>query len=343
MALIAAIGMDTYPENPNLIDFTIGYPLFQEEKREGIKLDTVAANNLGEAIDMWECRNAWRFAAGKVRVVLFGEEAARNGLQGFFDYLQLPVADDNASVVVVRGRSHEVLRAKLPETVRIAVHIETMLRTAYQEGHTIRSRMADLSTKAVVPGFDPVLPLLELQGENRIALVGAALFADTRMVGSISQNEAQLLLALYGMVPVDRLTIIIGESAELSKPAVEIELLKPKARLKPKLVDGEAQVGIDFKANYILRSYGSKVDLRKRETIDAVTRDIEATLYLEIQQLLAKLQAMQVDPLGVGKSLRAKNYRQVDPADLRQLWANATIDLQVKLRPFRAGAIHPTK
>lgn len=343
MGLIAAIGLDTYQANSNLIDFTITFPLFLEDKREGVKFDTLAANNLGEAIALWEQRNAWHFAPGKVRVVLFGEEAAQRGLSGFFDYLQLPLADDNALVVVTRGRSDEVLRANIPETERTALHIQSMLRSAFRSGNAIRSTVADLSTKVVVPGIDPILPILELQGEHRLSLNGAALFAENKMVGTLSQQEAQIFLALQGKVPVVPLVSITGETQELFKPAVEIEVLKPKARIIPKLVDGQLQVKVELKAAYVLRSYSSRVDLRKQETIEAVTQDIEANLYLEIQQLLAKLQALEVDPLGVGKRFRAKNYQQFDAATFRQQWADAIIDVQVKLQPVRAGAVHPTR
>ncbi|HBK86063.1 MAG TPA: hypothetical protein DDZ53_08565 [Firmicutes bacterium] len=340
--LISGIGIDKYPANPNLLNFTIAIPLFLEDKREAIKYDTLAADNLGQAEILWEHRNRGRFGSGKVGVVLFGEEVAQQGLSGFLDYLQLPQADDNAFVAVTKGRSDEVLRAKVPETERTPLHLQSLLRTAYREGHTVKSTVADLAMRVAVPGFDPILPLLQLQGENRVSLVGAALFQDANMVGVLSQEEMQLFLTLFGKAAVVSLVPIVGITEQLAKPAVEVELHSPKVRIKPKLVDGELQVGIELKAAYVLRNYSSKVNVSEKEPAEAITRDIESYLQLEFLQLLAKLQDLRVDPLGIGKRFRVSNYQQFDPVSFREQWAQATIDLKVELQFVRIGALHTT-
>lgn len=342
LAIIGGLGFDIYPENPNLLDITFAYPIFTEDKRAGEKLDTIAAANLGEAISILEQRSAWRFAGGKVRVILISEEAAQLGLPGFLDYLQLPLVDDNAYTVVVVGQAASILQAKLPETERIAVHIQSLLRASATEGHTLRSTVADLSTRINSPGLDPILPRLSLKGEERVSLDGAALFKDMNMVGHISLEEMRLFMALHGKSSAVTLVPNVGVNERLEKPVVEIELISPKTRIKPKLVGGKLQVGIEVKAAYILRTISTNVDITKPEEIKALTQDIEANLTIELLRLLAKFQELRVDPLGIGNRFRAGNSKQFDPDAFREQWAEASLDLKVKLQLFRSGALNKT-
>ncbi len=341
LALIAGIGIDLYPANPNLLNFSLVYPLYLDDKRQGEKIDLIAADNLGQAINMFEQRNARQFAGGKVRVVVFGEDAARRGLDGLMDYVQLPVVDDNAFVVVAE-RAHELWTMQLPETERNAFYIQSILRNAHKEGDTIRVTMGDLITEATAVGMDAVVPTVKMLGEWRFQVDGAAVFSDMQMVDTISQDELRLLMALRGKVEVASVAANVGISEELAKPVVEFGLIAPKARIKPQLEDGQLRVSINFSAPYILRSYATKADLTDPKVTRAITKRLESYLQTEMGRLLAKLQELRVDPLGVGKRLRAQNPGQFDPTRFREQWAQAQIELEVELRLNRAGVLHKT-
>ena len=340
LALIAGIGVDLYPANSNLLNYSFVHPLFLEDKRQGEKIELIAANNFGQAIDIWQQRNSRRFAGGKVRVIAFGEDAAREGLPGLFDYLQLPIVDDNAFAVVVQ-QANELWSVKAPETERIAFHVPNMLTNACLEGDALRITVGTLVTHATALGIDPIVPRLTVLDEARISLDGAALFQDMKMVGALSQEEMRLLMALKEE-PVVQITLIVGVSDELARPDVEMEVRSPKTRICPRLVDGKLQVSVDFSATYVLRTYDAKADLTDPEAVRAVTTDIESNLLIEMERLLTKLQELQVDPLGVGKRWRATSFKDFDSSRYREQWAEAQIELKVQLRPFRAGSLHKT-
>lgn len=334
--------MDSYPSNEALLDITFAYPLYAEDKQAAAKHDTVAAANLGEAISIWGQRSALRFAGGKVQIILLAEDVAQQGLSGFLDYIQLPTVDDNAYVAVAVGRAAAVFQAKLPETEQTSVHIRNLLQSAIAEGYTLRSTAAELSTKVSVPGLDPILPRIKLLGEERISLDGAALFRDSTMVGSLSLEEMRLFMALYGKTPTVTLIPNVGVSPQLDKPVIDIEIKLPKTRITPKLVAGRLQVEIKLNGSYVLRGYSTEIDITEAEAIRAVTQTIEENLTIELLRLLAKLQELQVDPLGIGNRFRASNHKQYDPDVFRKQWAEAAIDLQVNLQQFRPGTLNTT-
>ncbi len=339
LALIAGIGIDLYPANPNLLNFSFVYPLYLDDKRQGEKVELIAASNLGEAINMFEKRNAWQFAGGKVRVMAFGEDAARKGLAGLMEYIQLPMVDDNAFVVVT-DQAYKLWEVQVPETERNAFHIQNMLRNAFKEGETLRVTVGKLITEATALGVDAVVPLLTRPDEWRFNIDGAALFRDLQMVDTISQDELRMLMALLGEIAEVSVAANVGVSEELAKPVVEFELLAPKARIKPKLEDGQLQVGIEFSSRCILCSYDSKADLTEPDVVRAIATDLESYLLIEMGRLLTKLQELRVDPLGVGKRLRAQNPKQFDSKQFREQWAQAQIELKVELQIVRVGVLH---
>lgn len=339
MALIAGIGIDPYPESPNLMNFSLVYPLYLPDRRQGEKIELIAADNLGQAITVFERQNARQFAGGKVRVVVFGEDAARQGLEGLIDYAQVPTIDDTALVAVTQ-RASDLWNVQLPETERIAFQIQGMLRNAHREGNTLRITMGELITEASAFGVDAVVPVLKVLDQWRIQVDGAALFRDMQMVDTVTQDELNLLMALRNRIGEVSIVANVGVSDILCKPVVEISLIAPKPRIKPRLENGQLRVKVDFSARYVLNSYDAIADLTEPDATDALTRALESYLLIEMSRLVTKLQELRVDPLGVGKTLRAQNPKQFDPMQYREQWAQAQVDLSVDLHLTRAGTLN---
>lgn len=335
-AIAIVVGADCNQQNPSLIDLTIGVPLFDESKSSFARITTSSGVNYGQAGDNWQRGSALELATGKIRLLLFGEEMALNGLPAFINYIQAARVDDNAAVAVARGRAEDILQGRLVETERIGTNISNMLETLDRTGLSFRPEATNLITDFVMAGQDPILPLLELSvGEDVVSLVGSALFNDLNMVGEINAEETQLLLAMRGRSPEVTFAPMLGPTAELGNPPPHIRLRSPRAKLSPRLENGQLVVGVDFQARYNLRQYYSVVNIIEQE--EQITADLESNLTLAIQQLLAKLQAVKTDPLGIGNKYRVKNNKTYDDNQFRDLWAKACLEVQVDLEFVRAG------
>jgi len=335
-AIVIVVGADSNQHNESLIDLTIGVPLFDESKSSFARVTTSSGVNYGQAGDNWQRGSALELATGKIRLLLFGEEMALNGLPAFINYIQAARVDDNAAVAVARGRAEDVLQGRLVETERIGTNIANMLETLHRRGLSFRPEATNLITDFVMAGQDPILPLLELSvGEDVVSLAGSALFNDLNMVGEIDAEETQLLLALRGRISEVTFTPILGPTAELGNPPPHIRLRSPRAKLSPRLDNGQLVVAVDFQARYNLRQYYSVVDIFEQE--EQITADLETNLTLSIHQLLSKLQAVRTDPLGIGNKYRVKNNKTYDDNVFRDLWANARLEVRAKLQLVRGA------
>lgn len=337
-AIVIVIGADINQQNSSLIDLTLGIPLFDESKSSFARITTASGVNYGNIRDLWQAGSALTVATGKIRLLLFGEAMAATGLPGFINYVQSPSTDNNALVAVVRGRAEDLLQGRLTETERIGTNTANQLSNASKAGLTFAPEVNDLMTTFTTAGMDPIMPLLELSsGKDVIQIVGSALFQDLNMVGEISLEETQLLLALSGKPAEVTFTPVLGTTAELQAPPPHLRLLGPRAKLAPRVDNGQLTVQVEFQAGYNLRQYYSTVDVTKPQTAESITQDLESNLSLAIQQLLAKLQQAKTDPLGIGKKHRVKNNRTYDDNAFREMWAEATLEIEVDLSFERAG------
>lgn len=345
LAIIIGLGADVNQQNPNLLDITLGMPLWDEFKRSSMKATTVSGPTFGAAVEIWQASNALTYAAGKVRLVAVGEEMAKRGLPGLFNYVELAKTDDNAIMVVVKGRAQDLLvKGHVLETERTPLYTAQLIATANAQGYSFRSEVFDVLTAYATAGIDPILPLLKLSvGKDVIEIIGSALFTDLIMAGELNLAETQLLLAMHGRSPTILFSPALGVTGELYSPQPEIRLIGPHAKLKPKVENGQLTVDVQFYSSYVLRNFYSKADLTKPKPTEEVTQDLESNLNLAIQKLMAKLQATRSDPLGIGKKLRVKNNKAYDDNVFREMWQNAKLDITVDLHYVRNATLTQTE
>lgn len=343
-AIIIVLGVDINQQNPNLIDVTLGYPLYAESRRAFAKFVTVSAPTFGKAIELWQAGSQLRYAGGKIRLLLVGEEMAKRGLPGFLNYVQLARTDDNAIMAVVRGRAEDFLHAELPETERTGTYTTQLIETAKQLGMGFHSEVYDVMTFYAAPGIDPVMPVLELSaGKDVVTVVGTALFTDLLVAGELTSDETLLLAALMGSSQYILFSPNLGVTGQLESPQPEISLIKPRTRFLPKLEGGHLTVEIEISISYVVRNYYSVTDMTKPDPTEEMTRAFDSNLTIAFQRVLAKLQAARADPLGIGKKLRIKNNQAYDDNSFRDLWEHASVDVQLDLRYMRDGTMVQTQ
>ncbi len=345
LAIIIGLGVDVNEQNPNLIDVTLGYPLFSELSRSSVKIVTVSGPTFGVATDIWQASNSLVYAGGKVRLVVVGEEIAKRGMPGFLNFIELAKTDDNAIMAVVQGRAEQLLvEGKVLENERTATYTAELIATAHDQGYSVRSEVYDVLTAYASAGIDPIMPLLRLStGKDSIDVIGSALFTDLIMSGELTLEETQLLLAMLGRLPTVLFSPALGVTGELYSPQPEIQLLSPRAKLRPTVEDEKLTLEVDFRCSYHLRNYYGNADMTKSDTTEEVTKDLESNLNLAIQKLLAKLQAARSDPLGIGRKLRVKNNREYDDNAFREMWEQATLDITVDMHYVRDGTLTQTE
>jgi Ger(x)C family germination protein len=340
LALVFIMGVDVNSEDSQLLDFTFGHPLFHRGRKSDAKHVTVTAPHFTKARELWQAEHDGVFAGGRIRLLVVGEDVARMHMQGLLYYFQLPEMDNNAALVVVQGRASDYMKSELPETDRIGFHSSTVLDTAAQQGLAIKREVDDTVVAWASPGIDPVAPTMRLAaGKDLVTVTGTALFRDVNLVEWLDIEYTRVLLILMGESNIVFISPPLGSTEEFASPVPQIMLIRPKVSLKPMVRGEELTVEVSLTSSYTLLTYLTNADITDKATVDRMTRDLESNMTLAIQKLLAILQEARVDPLGVGRLHRVKNFTTYDDTQFRELWSRAALDVKVNLRYYRGGSM----
>lgn len=338
----------------------------QPAAREVREIMTVEADTVEQAMYILNGSVARRISLRHLRGIAVGEVLAREGLEPLLAELaRNGDIKETAGFWIARESAVEMLQHAVPTgeynpgkinegliLVEKGLHMAPPIRL-----HHVLSRRAGI-------GIDPFAPVvganrkimgtngkesttksaiagdLDRMGKNPMEVAGTAIIRDDKLVGMLTVDETQGLLALRGEMgkayvtipdpinPPEQITIRLQQE---NKPKTTITLTPNGPRVHVRLLfEGEALAGTeDFTDPAQRRKVEQAVAAYMRETIDGVN---------------TKLTEWKADPVGYGLMLRPRFYRWEDWAAFRwrshvpHMRVQVTIDVRIR----RFGLIHKT-
>jgi len=141
-------------------------------------------------------------------------------------------------------------------------------------------------------------------GENKIiALRGAGVFRDEKLLDFLSPDETRGVLWVQGKVNGGRIVVPASGQGDWACLAIERE----STNVKPVVEAGRIRFTIDIREQgYILSVDNEKIAAGSKETIELLEREKEAVIRQEAMGAVTKARSLQSDFLGLGDRL----YRQ---------------------------------
>jgi spore germination protein KC len=253
------------------------------------------------------------------RVILFGEEAARSGTKEMIDIVaRIPENRITTMVFVADGKAADILSVESPLEQSTADLIQEI--GVYSAGiprtlkHYIDSILSD-GVEAVVPyvGIRETEPGEEGKSKPGVTMKGMALFRDDRMVGTINAEKSRTFLWVINQAQTSEATVKLSKYGYVTLMFQETE-----SALRPKMVDGDVEMDLIFKARALVMdnesTYSSVTD-----ELRLLREETERMVKHEIQELVTELKEKHnTDAIGFGDAI----YRKY-PArwrELRDVW-----------------------
>lgn len=274
------------------------------------------------------------------RVMVFSEALARRGLAKYMDYdRRVPDIRRLMWVVVTEGQAEAVIRAR-PKLERVpSLYMSDMLDDAVRTGRLPQIFLGVFLTAASNKGEEPVAPLLRMRAPDRPALVGLAVFRGLRMVGKLTQEEADTYMQLKGLRRGSELLDVAMPGGGRTALQVYGRAAEQTFRWDGRRVHARVKIVLEAEVS----------ELSPGVTIDdpAVMGQIEsraaAMVVSRANALVSKLQKRwDTDILGYGERVRAflpDVWARIDnwPAE----FARARVDVEAKVQVRRPGmAMH---
>ena len=126
-----------------------------------------------------------KVVVGQMRVVLFGEELAKDGLHRYIDsHLENPTVSNSLYMAVAEGEMAPLLEYEYQNIEDIGQHIFRLLEQNIKQEYMISSTLHEIGHDLYTVGEDIYMPIIKKE-EELVELSGIALFKNGKMVSSI--------------------------------------------------------------------------------------------------------------------------------------------------------------
>ncbi|WP_026689737.1 Ger(x)C family spore germination protein [Alteribacter aurantiacus] len=322
--IIHAIGYDYVDDHH--IEGTISLPVYGGS--EDIRSETISAvSRTTKDIRLYlDAQSSKPLHTGKVSSVLFDHKLTEMGLMRIIDtYVRDPRIGMRIQLAVVEDiTTKELLETTYPMEVDVALYVSDLIEQNIQQQNLPRMNFHIFLTNFYGQGRDPFLPILKREG-NAIKVTGLALLDDDVFAGELDLKDCFLLKILVEDFGDGSYEVMLNpdenEYAMLRNIDSSTTYEVTDATTAPRI---KAKVNLSGK---ISEYSGSKLDQKKVKEIYAQTTK---QLKRDIEQMLKRMQELNVDPMGVGDQVRRHDPNFSDER-WDELFPKSTIDVEVEV------------
>jgi len=296
-----------------------------------------------------------RLYLSHVRMVIFGEEVAKDGIQEVLDFISRDhEMRTDFYIAVAKGQEgRDLLKVLTPLEKIPTMKMFNSIETAGGNIATVKGvHLDELITKVITKGINPVITGLYVKGPkdigNDLSNVKKvdtpttiqtdylAAFKDDKLVGWLTRDESKGLKYIENDVTNTIITIPCEDGK------VSIELYNVTGSVEGSVSNGTPKITISLESEGILGEAQCQIDLTKPETIEELNKKIEENQKEKLQKVVARSQKdLKSDILSFGEAIH-----RADPKawkTLKEKWddefPNVEVEYKIKADIRRLGTI----
>lgn len=316
------------------VDVTVIFPNLKATARDPVTVETIPAPTVGYAREKRSYTSSELYVTGFNKVILTGEDLARQGLNKPFESLyRFPEVSTNMLLAVVEGRGEDILKEPNENTDNMATYLYALLREP--KAHSIPATTLHEFDMSQAAGRNPVVPVIKAGGVNQVVLTGIAIFKKDRLVTKLNLYQTRYLAFLRGI------------STQVYIPFV----LEDENAQGAALFDNERKVTVErqgdrftFKVQVILKGVITEhpseqpVDTARVKMIeDYIAGQVESNCRDMIKTMQNE---WKVDCIDINKYALSKWRRELkDRVDDEQFIQNAEIQVETKVKIYSSGEV----
>lgn len=293
--MVAAVGFDR--AEGQKIRGTAVIPVFHADKSIDNASFTGESVLAKEIINVLQKKSADPLVTGALRVVLYEDELAKNGILRYIDALQRDASiGSRMNLAIIEGKTRDVLEKRLGNR-GTGEYLSIMLQHNSEKRDLPKSDLHTFMYRHYMEGMDPYLPILKLL-EDKMEIVGLGLFRNGTMVSQIDEPDLFFFKAMVENYGEGSYTVRLKGTDEYAS----IKRIKTNRKVRVEEVHGEPKVNISIKFQGILSEFsGQKTS---PEIIQNIVKELEDTIKEKSEAMLKDFQEKNIDPVGIGYMAR---------------------------------------
>ncbi len=339
VAMIRAAAFDI--EDDTRIKLTANFPTFPEEGEGNVLKDgTITAS--GETTKgtkvILNSRTQKPIVFGQLRVLLFSEELAKQGIELYVDamyrdpsvgnriYLAITEGDDAAKFLEAEKQGGELSGVYLPEL------IEQNMETSF----LVPVNMHQFLFSLYNDGRDPYLPVLRMNDNNDYAW-GTALFSGEVLHSMLDHDDSFMLKMMMQTTrqATKQFELVNGEQTNyvvIENISSDVTRTIDKTGETPTFI-------VTIEINGAIEDYDGEENLDDQNTIKEIEKSIEKQIQTQTQELLLKFQQDGIDPVGVGEKYRSTTRDWNAQTWQNEIYPKVEMVVHTNLKLIQSGAV----
>ncbi|PEA53196.1 spore gernimation protein [Bacillus pseudomycoides] len=328
LTLILGIDLD---QNDNLLVY-MSSPVFSKEakkKEENTGVKSVTVRNSREQFDA----TVMALTSGsKTQVFLVGKRLMKRKNWGKYldPFYRDPKNTVTTRVIAVDGPVSDIIYYNSKDKPRLPLYLTKLVDTAYLRNITVKTTLQKLHEQTIDKGI--TASVTEMKKKKKLWLAGTALLDENgRYKLTLKSDENKLLRILQhetkGEFPFTIPIKIKSDNHDKDWISFSSQSMKVKTKVR---YDNHFIFNIDIKMKIgiteRLFSFNTRKDAAKLQ------KAIETKMEADFKQLIKKIQAAEIDPIGLGIYARTYTYPQWKKVQNNWNQALAKGDVNVKVK-----------
>lgn len=286
-----------------------------------------------------------KVVVGQMRVVLLGEELAKDGIHRYIDsLLENPSASNGLFMAVTEGEVAPLLEYEYKNIEDIGQHIFRLLEQNIEQENMISSTLHEVARDFYTVGEDIFMPIIK-QEEELVEISGIAVFKDGKMVSKIPPKDS-----FYVRLIGDKFKSGTFETV-LHNDEIPNDLMKNKpdeiplafdaitSKKELKLVNANTpEFDLKLKIKSRITEIYPDVNLGDSKTVAKLEKAISKNLTKEIERVIAYCQSMDSDIFAFGEKYRSSvRNSKLTKDKWHELYKEMKVNVDIEFVIIRSG------
>ena len=301
LALVSSIAFDLADDKKMRI--TVGIPQPAGESPVLTEVYSTNTEMIQEGLVNISSQADKMIVLNQLRTILFSEEFAKSGkitevLEHFYRDSAL---GNKVRLTIVKDNAEDILRADYPENEHMDAYLNDLFEPKLHNSFSPFTSIHDYINWQTNPVFHTMVPYLEKK-EDSLKVTKIALFDNEKMIDTISTERSLLIETLKGLKKLAPIAITFKEND--TDKQLFLEQIESKVKIKSNNNIESPHLSIGLKIKAVLIEYKGTRDLSKADENRKLEKEINKYIEKEINDLLGKLQELEVDPVGLSEYFR---------------------------------------
>lgn len=359
LAVVLAVGIDS-ADGQYEVSVQVSEPSQMSRDRGSdrspVSIFSQKAPTLFEAFRKITTKSARKMYVAHIRLVIFDEQTARNGIKEPLDFLfrDHEVRPDFYMVVTKDTSAKDVVSFITPTEILPSIGLYKTLKVSEKVwAPTSAVKVTEMLKKLTKTGVEPVLTWGKLVGDVRkgktpenikqptsfseFKYYGVSAFRGDRLVGWLNESNSKA----YNYI-TNKVSSTVGNvNCPHSEGDFVVEVSRSKVKIVPSIQRGEPRVKLEATIEANLGEIGCPVDLTNEAAFLAMEEAARKSLMKILKDGVREAQSMGSDIFGFGEAFHRKYPRQWTQwkANWNQKFKQIPVEIKIEYKLRKIGKI----